>query len=276
VVAWGEIASGVPDVPAEVTNVVAIGAGPSAGNALAVRSDGTVVVWAGDWSWIVPDLTNAIAVAAGRMHSLAIRADHTLVTWGENFYGQCTIPSGLTNVTAIAAGMFHSLALDPAGGVIRLTADQGSGSLGYVQVHLGPPAALAAGAGWTRMGQATFSSNPDFTVAVGNNQTVTLLFQPLDGWELPNDAVVSVTLGTLTVLNVNYAVNPPRMIVNPAQGIGLIGTTGTVYRIERRASLSADSWVPVCTNTLHSGFNLSLPWPLTDGPVSFYRAVWLP
>jgi hypothetical protein len=31
------------------------------------------------------------------------------------------------------------------------------------------------------------------------------------------------------------------------------------------------------TNTIMSnGFNLLLPWPPTNGPAAFYRAVWLP
>jgi hypothetical protein len=34
--------------------------------------------------------------------------------------------------------------------------------------------------------------------------------------------------------------------------------------------------LPLKTNTLGPGFNLLLPWPPTNGPAAFYRAVWLP
>jgi hypothetical protein len=35
--------------------------------------------------------------------------------------------------------------------------------------------------------------------------------------------------------------------------------------------------VPVSTNTINAtGFNLVLPYPLTNAPTRFYRARWLP
>jgi alpha-tubulin suppressor-like RCC1 family protein len=56
-------------------------------------------------------LTNAVALAAGGSHSLALKSDGTVVGWGRNDYGQIDIPVGLTNVTAIAAGYIHSLCI---------------------------------------------------------------------------------------------------------------------------------------------------------------------
>jgi hypothetical protein len=58
-------------------------------------------------------------------------------------------------------------------------------------------------------------------------------------------------------------------------GVGIIGTTGTVYRLESQNSLNSDDWRPVNTNTIVSiGVNLILSNPIPA--TTFYRAVWLP
>jgi alpha-tubulin suppressor-like RCC1 family protein len=61
------------------------------------------------------DLTNVVAIAAGSSHNLALKADGTVAAWG--FYGLTNVPLGLTNVVAIACGSFHSLALKSDGTV---------------------------------------------------------------------------------------------------------------------------------------------------------------
>src|SRR5947209_18666815 len=57
------------------------------------------------------DLTNAVALAAGYKHALALRADGTVVAWGDNGAGQTNVPAEVSNVVAIAAAGFHNLAL---------------------------------------------------------------------------------------------------------------------------------------------------------------------
>ncbi|OGV70498.1 MAG: hypothetical protein A2283_09670 [Lentisphaerae bacterium RIFOXYA12_FULL_48_11] len=81
---------------------------------MALRSDGTVVVWgSNDFGQTnVPVwLTNVTAISGGDVHSLALRSDGTVVAWGNNDYGQTNVPIWLTNVIAIAGGGNHSLAL---------------------------------------------------------------------------------------------------------------------------------------------------------------------
>jgi len=77
-----------------------------------------VVAW-GDNTYgqtnVPPDLTNAIAVAAGEVHSVALRADGTVVAWGNNAYGQTNVPAGLSNVIAISCDSYSSLALKSDG-----------------------------------------------------------------------------------------------------------------------------------------------------------------
>jgi alpha-tubulin suppressor-like RCC1 family protein len=104
-------------VPPGLSNVVAIAVGFS--HSLALKDDGTVVAWGGNWegqATVPPGLSNVVAIAAGANHSLALKADGTVVAWGNAVgsypnYGQSVVPPGLSNVKAIAAGESHSLAL---------------------------------------------------------------------------------------------------------------------------------------------------------------------
>ncbi|MEI6786536.1 MAG: immunoglobulin domain-containing protein, partial [Verrucomicrobiota bacterium] len=120
VVHWGNTNHGEGNVPAELTNVVAIAAGDD--YALAVKSDGTVAAWGETANPFgqtdVPvGLSGVIAVAADSMHSVALKADGTVVAWGGNQFGQTNVPSGLNNVVAISARSSSSLALRANGTV---------------------------------------------------------------------------------------------------------------------------------------------------------------
>jgi alpha-tubulin suppressor-like RCC1 family protein len=95
--------------------VVAIAAGFE--HCLALRRDGTVVVWGNNESGqtnVPPSLTNVVAIAAGMDSSLALKADGTLVAWGS----QKNVPVGLSNIVAIATGGSFSLALLANGTVV--------------------------------------------------------------------------------------------------------------------------------------------------------------
>jgi hypothetical protein len=56
-------------------------------------------------------LSNVVAVAAGGYHSLALKNDGKVLVWGDNSTNQTSIPAGLSNVVAISSGYFHNLAL---------------------------------------------------------------------------------------------------------------------------------------------------------------------
>jgi uncharacterized repeat protein (TIGR01451 family) len=119
-------------VPAGLNDVVAIAAG--LGHSLALKRDGTVVVW-GDSRLgqlrVPAGLNDVVAIAAGGFHSLALKRDGTVVAWGGNAVGQLDVPAGLSNVTAIAAGLTHSLALvsdtTTPGISARITGTRGDG-----------------------------------------------------------------------------------------------------------------------------------------------------
>lgn len=83
-------------------DVVAISA--DATDSIAVRSNGTVVVWGADSSGatikVPPGLTNAVAASAGWDHCLIVKQDGTVISLGK----MRQPPGGLTNVVAVAAG----------------------------------------------------------------------------------------------------------------------------------------------------------------------------
>src|SRR5947199_392385 len=71
------------------------------------------------WQTNVPaGLSNVVAIAVGAIHSLALTQNGTVLAWGNNDFGQATVPVGLSNIVAIAAGETHSLALKRDGTVV--------------------------------------------------------------------------------------------------------------------------------------------------------------
>jgi hypothetical protein len=131
----------VPQAVVNLSNARTVAAGEF--HAVALRSDGTVVVWGSNFEGklgtgafggnfptpqVVSGLTDVTAIAAGLDHTLARRSDGSVWAWGENDACQlglndttaratATQVPGLANVTAIFAGGAHSLALRSDGAV---------------------------------------------------------------------------------------------------------------------------------------------------------------
>ena len=142
--AWGYDADGETNVPAGLSNVVAISAGGY--HNLALQANGTVVAWGNDSNGqtsVPPGLSNVVAIAAGEYHSLALQANGTVVAWGYNGYGQTNVPVGLANVVAISAGAFDNLALLANGTVVVW----GNDSSGEADVPAGLTNAVAISGG---------------------------------------------------------------------------------------------------------------------------------
>ena len=119
VAAWGGDAAGETDVPADLTNVVALAGGSA--HSLALRSDGTVAVWGYQDERTDVSLlpTNMVAIASGRGHNLALGDDGTVTAWGDDTYGQADVPTGLNQVVAVAGGAYFSAALRTDGTVVE-------------------------------------------------------------------------------------------------------------------------------------------------------------
>jgi alpha-tubulin suppressor-like RCC1 family protein len=120
---------------AALSNAVAVSAGEAFG--LALMRDGRVLGWGsdsfGEATGVKSDsryssngyvtvgnreLSNVVAVAAGRLHGVALKSDGTVVAWGRYNEGDATPPAGLSNVVAIAAGDSASLAVRRDGTVV--------------------------------------------------------------------------------------------------------------------------------------------------------------
>jgi hypothetical protein len=113
-VGWGSN----PDVPAGLTNVVAVANGSS--HCLVLNADGTVSAWGSNTygQTNVPGaLTGIAAIAGGSRHSVAVSTNGTVTAWGDNTFGQTNVPAGLSNVVAVACGFYHTLALKADGTV---------------------------------------------------------------------------------------------------------------------------------------------------------------
>lgn len=109
-------------VPPGLSNVIAVAVGnryiiiPSADRtpyfsfSLALKADGSVIAWDGLDS---PDVTDAVAIAAGGLHGLALRKDRTVYAWDglSNMASYKMVPKGLTNVIAINAADGQSFAI---------------------------------------------------------------------------------------------------------------------------------------------------------------------
>jgi hypothetical protein len=146
VVAWGNDNYGKTDVPAGLTDAVAVTGGFS--HSLALRFGGMAVAW-GDSRYgqtsIPPELTNAVAIAAGAagFYSLALRPNGHLVAWPSSNSVAIHLPNDLTNAVAIAAGTDHALALR-ADGTVSVWGENYFGQLG-LPPSLTNVVAIAAG-----------------------------------------------------------------------------------------------------------------------------------
>jgi len=80
-------------------------------HSLAVKNDGTVVLW-GDDSRLSASSSGSCKCSrrgGGGSHSLALKSDGTLAAWGANWNGQCDIFPGLTNAPGLLrAGTIRS------------------------------------------------------------------------------------------------------------------------------------------------------------------------
>jgi hypothetical protein len=112
------------------------------------------------------------------------------------------------------------------GGVITITVGSGgSGLLAYVQVTLGPPAAVAAGAAWRIQGTTAWSTGTTYTAALAAGGSVTLEFKPIVGWNLPANQALTLVLGQTTTVSALYTLSS-RLGVTPSAGFSASGFAG--------------------------------------------------
>jgi sugar lactone lactonase YvrE len=188
------------------------------------------------------------------------------------------IDSDVVNLITNAAILGDTGTNYAGGGVITFIPNQAisTNHPGYLQFQLAPPAAVLAGAAWELQGDPAWSTATNYVRAVTTTNTIVVEFKLTAGWNLPTNQTVTVEPGQTATPTAFYTVTNPVLVAGYSVGLGITGTTGTVYQLERRTNLTSGSWLPVSTNTiLTTGFNLLLPQPATNGNAFFYRAVWL-
>lgn len=107
---WGNELIVLPQ--ADVTDVIAADAG--LGHSIALKEDGTIVVWGDNhYGQINVPTPNAdfVAIAAGNHHSLGLKQNGSVIAWGLNSDGQCNVSQPNENFIAIAAGRKHSVGI---------------------------------------------------------------------------------------------------------------------------------------------------------------------
>lgn len=143
---WGDSSfdkTQLPAVSPPITDINALST--SSRNTIALRSNGTVVVWGDATGPISPPqgLNDVTAVAASENFMMALRRNGAVVFCGNFPNAGPFVDGSLTDVIAIAAGTFHAIALKRNGTIIDW--DTSSGILNQVPQGLTGVKAIAAG-----------------------------------------------------------------------------------------------------------------------------------
>jgi len=271
VVAWGANQYGQTNVPAGLTNVIAIAAGGR--HSAAVRRDGSVTNWGdnrlGQITNAPPSLTNVVDVKAGLWHTLALRADGTVAAWGDLFIRTNPVPAGLSGVTAISAGPRHNLALCCDGTVVAWGFTHTNLLDNYlptnVPTSLSNVIAISAGMEhnqalladgtmvvWGKTNNSALQNLPTLTnilsmsagwhygVALSNYLTITTNYNTLLAWGQSGDhggrdAVIALSAGALHTLIIRTNNESPIIIKQPRR---IIEPPGTATNLSVLASSS--------------------------------------
>ena len=197
--------------------MVAVKAGAS--HSLALRADGVVVGWGGNFSGqisVPSGATNVVSISAGGNHSLALKANGSVLAWGLAASGQTSVPVGATNVIAVAGGFAFSLVLKADGTVLAW----GAGASG--QTNIPPTAtnliAIAAGGthalavkadgtviGWGSSGSGQTNPPPSATnvIAVAGGQLHSLALRAngtVVGWGDNNFGQINIPTNATNVV----------------------------------------------------------------------------
>jgi hypothetical protein len=100
--------------------------------------------------------------------------------------------------------------------------------------------------------------------------------RPLVGFTLPSNKVVRVVADANVLLDLGYAVSPPRFVTDAMRGLGVVGTPQTSYRIEARPlSGPGEPWSALRDITLEPGTNWLPGLSGADLTGRVHRAIWL-
>jgi hypothetical protein len=180
----------------------------------------------------------------------------------------------------------YSGALHVGGGVVVVTSGGGGFLLpvaNYV-VHLGPPAALAAGAGWkiTQLTGTTWLTDTSQTYQLPTG-TYTITFRPIPGYLTPTNLTFTLGAGATAAITDTYvALGGPTVpglgapaVTNGSLRFTITGSANERVAIQRSTNLV--NWTPVVTNTIGPNGSVSFSDAFaTNRTRGFYRAQVIP
>jgi hypothetical protein len=128
-----------------------------------------------------------------------------------------------------------------------------------LQVVLGPPGALANGAGWRLVGHPLtnyYSDNNAIYGLLAGGYTVE--FQSIPGYQAPSNRPVQISKRQTTIINGSYVLlvpvvpglATPVIASNGVFAFGLTGQPGKVYLLEASTNLGQTNWTIIGTNTM--------------------------
>ena len=233
--AWGNNESGQCNVPAELSNVIAIRAANF--YSMALKSDGTVICWGKNnfgQSQPPPSLNDAKSIRGMQFHSGSIKDDGSISLWGTNSDGQLDTPDGLTSTNLINSD-FTNANLENSN---FINADLRNANFSGANLK---------GANFN----GAIIDNAIFTNSIEPNLTGAIFLER-------SELTISSSI-----------VNSPS---NNTEKIRIIFQTNRnkTYRIQR--SLNLSEWISIETNILGTGQKLERLFKL-ENPSGYYRAI---
>ena len=186
---WGDVFTEILEIPAGLTDPVAVAAGFD--HAVALDSSGQVFAWGrnGKGQTDVPsDLIDVVQISAGPEYTVVLQEDGSVIKWGNNWSGgdwSSEVPEDLGNTVKIDAHYWSILALSDQG-TVRQWGSSGYGLMNeptntnFVDISAGSQHALALTAegqiiGWGRSdyGQITIPGENNFIgISAGSQNNI--------------------------------------------------------------------------------------------------------
>lgn len=221
------------------------------------------------------DLTNVVAIAAGGLHTLALRTNGTVEAFGINDDGQTNVPAGLTNVVAISAGGGWSMALQANGqaaffGNTNLpSAVLPTNMLGVKAISAGFQHNLALASD----GLPPLLTYPPVGFApVGGSFTFSLTGVPVANvqyqWQFNGTNITGATNSTLTLTGVNSAdVGNYQVVIS--NGSGRATSLAATFNLSYPPQILSTTPAAPSTNWINTNITLSVGVAQSDNPLSY-------
>ena len=256
----------ITEPDAGYTNIAAVAADLTGTSAMALTTNGAVVIAPiyTTGSGVVTNVTNVVAIAEGDEFYMALKANGTVTTWGQDIDGDTNVPPGLSNVIAIAAGYYNGLALKSDGTVVewgwnaygQTNVPPGLSNVVAIAAGYGHSLALTANGTVVAWGLNTYGQT---NVPVGLTNVIAIAAGQFQSMALIGNGppVLHVPLSEPSVTTNGFSLTFPSQ-------------SGRVYILQYLTSLTGTNWIsqPLVPGT---GGPLILTDPSDTNQQRFYR-----